>query len=78
MNVNVQFKNNRDGSFGANCYSYRTELPLKPGDIVKVPTYRGESIARVARINVADSEIDEKIFPKLREITEYAEDAANE
>jgi hypothetical protein len=75
--VGVQFESKyHTGEFSGHEYSYEadTALNLKPGDLVKVPTQRGDGLAKVSRINVKESEVDERYFP-LKVISERVDDA---
>lgn len=69
---NVQFEDRRNpGYFSGGCYSYINDHPLEVGDIVKVPTKYGESMAKVCRVNVPVTEIGCRVG-ELRHITEPA------
>ena len=54
--------------FTGGLYSYYTDVELNVGDIVKAPIRNGESIARVSRINILESEV-EHIKSKMLTIT---------
>ena len=54
--VKVQFKNRDTDEYGGTEYSYIADVPLAVGDIVTVPTRRGESQVRVSKVDVPDSE----------------------
>lgn len=69
--VMVQFRSRYNGEFAGPLYTYITEVPLCVGDIVKVPTIRGDSEAQVARIDVPQGEVKYPI-DALRRITEPA------
>lgn len=72
--VQVQFKNRYGGGFyGANRYSYIAEVPVAVGDVVNVPTRRGNSEARVVAVGVPESELPPWLtIDKLSRITEPA------
>ena len=70
--VSVCFKSKYSEEFGGKPYHYFTDIPLNVGDVVKVPTAQGESIAKVYEINVSESCVDERILPNLKTITEFA------
>jgi hypothetical protein len=56
--VKVQFQSRYNAKeFYGQEYTYYTEIPLKVGDVVKVPTKFGESTAIVSSINVPESQI---------------------
>lgn len=73
--VSVCFRRKDSEEFGGKAYSYFTELPLSVGDIVKVPTAQGESVAKVHETDIHESKVDERILPLLKTITEYAEES---
>lgn len=56
--VTVQYLSSFDGTFRGREYSYFASCKLDVGDIVRVPTKFGTSIARVSRINVPAREIE--------------------
>ena len=70
MIVQVQFKNRLSGTYSGNFYTYRADMPVQEGDIVKVPTKFGESEAKVCRVDVPESEIPS--WMELKHITEPA------
>ena len=52
--VSVRFQNKlHEGEFSGREYSYLTNIPLKVGDIVIVPTRNGSGIAEVSQVNVS-------------------------
>lgn len=55
-------------TFGGKAYSYFTEVKLKVGDLVEVPTKYGTSIAKITRVDVPEDEI-ETIKPYMKTIT---------
>lgn len=69
--VQVQFKSRYNDTYGGRAYSYAADVPLKVGDLVKVPTANGDGEAKVCRVNVPEAECG---FPvdMLRHITEPA------
>lgn len=73
MIIHVQFKNKVSPGFGGRKYSYRTDLGVAVGDVVKVPTSGGTGIAKVTDINVPESSIAPHILPLLKTVTEFAE-----
>lgn len=68
--VCVQFKSRYRDEYGGPAYTYRADVPLYVGDIVKVPTKYGDSEARVSRVGVPESELT--FHGELRHITEPA------
>lgn len=68
--VQVQFKNRFSGDYSGNAYTYKADVPVQVGDIVKVPTKFGESEAKVCRVDVPESEIP--AYMELKHITEAA------
>jgi hypothetical protein len=67
--VSVQFQDKtKPEGFGGRAYTYYSNVELEPGDIIVVPTARGDGIVRVFRTDVKDSEIDERIAPFVRTI----------
>lgn len=73
MIINVQFKNKVSPGFGGRKYSYRTNLGVAVGDIVKVPTSGDTGIAKVTDINVPESAVAPHILPLLKTVAEFAE-----
>lgn len=71
MIVKVRIRKS-DGDFLGNEYSYVTEKPLEPGDIVIVPTRGGISYAKVIKTHVPETEVDPQYRNSLREIIDYA------
>lgn len=57
--------------YGGREYTYRSDLPLKPGDLVIAPTYKGEQKAMVVASNVPESMIDPAWADKLRNIERF-------
>ena len=73
MIISVQFKH-RGGEFGGRAFSYRCDISdVQVGDIVKAPTSRGESEAKVLAVNVPAGAVDANLLPVLKTVTEYAE-----
>jgi hypothetical protein len=69
--VSVQFENKKDPQgFTGREYTYFSNVELNEGDVIYAPTKSGEGLVRVCRVNVADSEIDEKVRPFIRTIEE--------
>ena len=67
--VNVQFQSKYDPDlFSGREYSYRAAIKLFPGDVVVAPAGNGESVARVIRVNVPESKVDESVLPLLKTI----------
>ena len=77
--VAVQFESRyRQGLFAGKEYNYIANIELEPGDVIIVPTYNGDGVARVTRRDVEESEIPENILPMLRAIEEkVVPDTAN-
>ncbi|NLH02505.1 MAG: hypothetical protein GX488_11655 [Clostridiales bacterium] len=71
--VSVCFKRKDSEEFGGKAYHYFTELPLSVGDIIKVPTAQGDSVAKVCETDIPESKVDERILPLLKTITQLAE-----
>lgn len=71
MYVNIQYFKPEISAYGGKSYLYWTELPLKPGDLVIAPTYKGDQRSIVTRVNVSDSEIDQSWAAKIRTISTY-------
>lgn len=66
-----------DGSYAGRAYSYKTELPLQKGDKVIAPTFKGPVDGIVEETDVPETAIEPRFLPKLKEITEYAEEEAD-
>ena len=78
--VAVVYKKPETGEYTGRPYSYKTSLPLKRGDKVIAPTFKGDSPAMVVDDNMPETQIDERWADKTREITEYQteEDSGND
>ena len=56
--VSVVFENKKiPEEYIGREYSYRTAIPLVVGDIVSVPTQKGEGKAKVVKVGVKESEL---------------------
>jgi len=71
--VGVNYKNKKTGDFDGRTYNYFCEIDANVGDLVKAPTAKGDSLARINEVNVPESKIDLRILPLLKTITEFAE-----
>ena len=71
MIVRVKYKIH-DGEYSLSQYAYITSLPLKDGDLVIAPTYKGESIAMVSETNVVAETLPPTVLKVIKEITSYA------
>jgi len=70
--VAVQFKDRKDpDNFAGREYTYFTKVDLSVGDVIVAPVGKGSGTVRVSRVNVRDSEIDERIMPKMRTIEKF-------
>ena len=72
--VTVQYQKPETSTYVGRAYTYRTSLPLREGDLVIAPTYKGDSPARVFEADVPESRVDPAWADKIREITRYQED----
>jgi hypothetical protein len=54
-------------------YSYKTDLDLRVGNVVLAPVGNGHGVARISNDNVSESQIDERIMPLLKSITQIYE-----
>lgn len=74
MVVEVNYANNSRDGFGTRPYSYFCTIPdIKVGDLVKAPTGRGESLARVSAVDIPEYRISSDILGLMKTITEKAE-----
>ena len=71
MYVKVQYFQDSAKAYGGNHYLYKTNLPLRYGDPVIAPTYRGNYRAIVTAILDDPNEIRQAMATNMREITEY-------
>lgn len=71
--VGVNYKNKHTGEFDGRTYSYFCDIEVKVGDLVKAPTTKGDSTARVSEVDVPESRIDMRILPIMKTITAFAE-----
>ena len=70
MYVRVKFRKPTGDAYGGKPYTYRSSLPLKRGDRVLVPTYRGLEHAIVNRVDVVRNNMPEWAY-RVGEITAY-------
>lgn len=73
MIVKCQFKQDEIKGYGGRMYTYMTDLPLKVGDIVRVPAGDGEGIARVSVIDVPEHTVDANLFRVLKHVIGFAD-----
>ena len=74
MIVEVNYENSARTGFGTRPYSYFCDIEdIKVGDLVKAPTGRGESIAKVSAVDVPEWRVPEDIQRLMKTITERAE-----
>lgn len=67
--VAVQYQRKDDPSdFGSMEYTYVDGLGLMKGDLVVAPTSKGNRLAKVIRVGIPESEIDNKILKVLKTI----------
>lgn len=68
--VTVQYEARMEpGTFGGREYTYYAEVPLKVGDVVKVPTKFSSSLARVVRVGIPEYRVDNTLKRSMRHIT---------
>lgn len=77
MYIEVNFKR-KDGQYGGNVYTYNCSIPVKTGDLVLAPTFKGNTPAKVVGIGIAYDEINPKYRDELRTITERYEEPETE
>lgn len=73
--VQVQFRSHysKEKEYGGAAYTYIADVPLAVGDIVTVPTQKGEGEAKVCRVNVPESELPKWLkLENLKHITKPA------
>ena len=66
MYVQVKIFDKKNNTFKGKNYTYRTDLPLQIGDIVKAPFATGEYKAKVTAVEIAPQGLDPK---KIKTIT---------
>lgn len=71
--VGVNFMNKKTNEFGGKTYNYFCDLEVKVGDIVKVSTTTGDSVAKVYEVNVPADSIPPQIQSIMKTITAFAE-----
>lgn len=68
--VAVQYEARMEpGTFGGREYTYYAEVPLKVGDVVKVPTKFSSNLARVSKMGIPAYRVPENIKAIMRHIT---------
>lgn len=70
--VQVQFKSKYRDEYAGREYTYRADVPLNVGDVVKVPTRNGDGEARVCAVDVPESQVEPWLIGQLQHITEPA------
>ena len=74
MVIEVNYENNTRDGFGSRPYSYFCTIPdIKVGDLVKAPTGRGESLARVAAVDIPEYRIPSNILGMMKTVSERAD-----
>ena len=71
--IGVNFKSKNSAEFSSKTYNYFCDLDVRVGDLVMVPTAKGDSLARICEVDVPESRIDERILPIMKTITAFAE-----
>lgn len=69
INIAGQFK--KKNGFDGKEYYYRTELPVRVGTVVAIPTPRGNAPLLVTRTDVPALEINPEYLHCLTEVTEF-------
>lgn len=72
MIIQVKLRKKNKNEYGGRAYSYESELFVREGDIVVVPTAKGLTYAQVVRTNVPREELDPAWAHHLREICDIA------
>lgn len=75
MLVNVRYYKPKLNGYCGNAFTYRTKLPLVPGNKVLAPTQGGDQRALVVEADVPESRVDMRILPLLKEITRFDTEA---
>nr|DAG69063.1 MAG TPA: protein of unknown function DUF4772 [Caudoviricetes sp.] len=75
MLVNVRYYKPKLNGYCGNSFTYRTKLPLVPGNKVLAPTQGGDQRALVVEADVPESRVDMRILPLLKEITRFDTEA---
>lgn len=75
MLVNVRYYKPKLNGYCGNSFTYRTKLPLVPGNKVLAPTQGGDQRALVVEADVPESRVDVRILPLLKEITRFDTEA---
>lgn len=73
MIISVKFKSKKTQTYSGRGYSYFCNIPVKPGDYVKVPAGESEAVALVAEINVPESRVDERVLPVMKSVISIAD-----
>lgn len=78
--VSVQYAKRGQPEFAGREYHYYAAIPLKVGDIVDAPVSGNipVSVARVCKVDVSESKVDERILPHLKTIEKLNESEVNE
>ena len=74
MIISVQFKGKKSDTYGGMKFSYFCHLPVKPGDLVRVPTKYGDTIAKVADVDVPTSKVDDRILAVMKTVSAIVEE----
>lgn len=73
MFIEVNFRR-KDGEYSGAVYTYNCTIPVKVGDLVKAPTARGDTPAKVIGIGIPYENINATYRDNLRTITERYEE----
>lgn len=77
MYVEVNFRR-KGGEYSGAVYTYNCAIPVKVGDLVKAPTTRGDTPAKIVGIGIPYEEINPDFRDGLRTIRERYEEDADE
>ena len=72
MYVQVQLRKSGESEYGGRPYTYKTELPLEPGDVVIAPTVSGLNYGKVLAVNMPYDSLDPAWRDRLKEIVDFA------
>lgn len=75
MIVNIRYVK-KNGEPGAQTYSYTCDFPVAVGDLVNVPTARGDRVGEIVAVNVAPETVDPQILSRLLAVTGLASEEA--
>ena len=74
MICSVKFKSKTTGGFTGRSYNYFCNIPASVGDLVVVPTSRGDGIAQIVETNIPVKDVDPDVLSIMKEVIRFADE----